>query len=256
MSADLSVFEFDGAELRTVVHNGEPWFVATDVARILGYRDAFNLSRRLDDDEKGTHSASTPGGSQVLGIISEAGLYVAIFGSQVEQATPFKRWVTHDVLPAIRRTGSYNTPDITTPEGVLALAQTLTRTAEELVAARNTVAVLEPRAEAWDEIASAEGDLSVADASKMLARAGVSTGPQRLFEQLSDLGWTFRGSDGKWRAYASAVSDGYLSERPQSHHHPRTGVLVLDAPQVRVTIRGVERLRVRLGVLRAVEVAS
>lgn len=255
MSADVSAFDFDGTELRTVVQNGEPWFVATDVARILGYRDAFNLLRRLDDDEKGTHSASTPGGSQMLGIISEAGLYVAIFGSQVAQATHFKRWVTHEVLPAIRRTGSY-VPDITTPEGVLALAQTLTRTAEELVAARNTVAVLEPRAEAWDELASADGDYAVRDAAAILVRAGIKTGPQRLFDTLGEIGWTFRGEGRRWRPYAKTLDAGYMAERAMPPRYDHDGIMQPVPPQVRITARGLERLRVRLGVLSAVEVAS
>lgn len=118
------------------------------------------------------------------------------------------------------------------------------------------IAALAPRAEAWDDLASAEGDFEVADAAKILARAGVATGRKRLFDQLAAIKWVHRGSHGKWKAYQSAVDAGYLAERPQSHHHPRTGELILDPPQVRVTIRGLERLRVRLGVLSAVEVAS
>lgn len=109
------------------------------------------------------------------------------------------------------------------------------------------IAELEPKAGAWDELASAEGDYAVADAAKILARAGIETGAQRLFGQLSDMGWIFRGPQGKWRAYQDKVDAGYLTELPQSHHHPRTGELVLDPPQVRVTLRGLERLRVRLG---------
>lgn len=107
--------------------------------------------------------------------------------------------------------------------------------------------VAQPKADAWDELASAEGDYAVADAAKILARAGIETGAQRLFGQLSDMGWIFRGPQGKWRAYQDKVDAGYLTELPQSHHHPRTGELVLDPPQVRVTLRGLERLRVRLG---------
>jgi phage antirepressor YoqD-like protein len=117
------------------------------------------------------------------------------------------------------------------------------------------IAELTPRAEAWDDLAGADGDYDVADAAKILARAGVETGRQRLFQQLAALGWIFRGPQGKWKARQTAVDAGYLAERPQSHHHPRTGELVLDPPQVRVTLRGLERLRVRLGDLTAVEVS-
>ncbi len=135
------------------------------------------------------------------------------------------------------------------------VARALQITTARVAALESHVAELTPRAEAWDELASADGDYAVGDAAKMLARAGVITGPQRLFEQLASLRWVYRGGDRKWRAYATAVDAGYLAERPQSHHHPRTGEVVVDAPQVRVTIRGLERLRVRLGAVSA-EVAS
>lgn len=110
------------------------------------------------------------------------------------------------------------------------------------------LAVAEPRAEAWNAIASAEGDYSVADAAKILARAGIPTGPQRLFDQLAAINWTFRGPAGKWRAYADRVDRGYLAERPMQHYHPKSGELVLDPPQLRVTLKGVDRLRLRLHV--------
>ena len=114
------------------------------------------------------------------------------------------------------------------------------------------IAELEPKADAWDELASAEGDYEVADAAKILARGRVETGRQRLFGQLADLGWIYRGAHGKWSAYQSVVDRGFLAEKPQSHHHPRTGELILDPPQVRVTISGIERLRVLLGGEKAV----
>lgn len=104
---DVMSFAFDGHVIRAILVDGEPWFVAGDIARALGYRDAHNMGRRLAADEKGTHSVSTPGGTQNVAIVSEPGLYVAILGSQVEGAQKFKRWVTREVLPAIRHTGSY-----------------------------------------------------------------------------------------------------------------------------------------------------
>ncbi|AAT88403.1 hypothetical protein ATY41_10790 [Leifsonia xyli subsp. xyli] len=107
---------------------------------------------------------------------------------------------------------------------------------------------LAPRAGAWDAIVSAAGDYSVGDAAKILSRAGVPTGPQRLFAQLEGIRWVYRGGDGKWRAYAERVEKGYLAEKAQFHHHPATGDLVLDAPQVRGTVKGVDRLRQRLHV--------
>ncbi|KJL49504.1 Phage antirepressor protein KilAC domain protein [Microbacterium hydrocarbonoxydans] len=252
MSA-LEVFRYEGRDIRTVVINGEPWFVASDVAEVLGYRDAHDMVRTLDEDETGTHLVRTPGGEQMMRVISEGGVFRVIIQRQSGRVAPtyrdaikqFQRWVTHEVLPSIRRTGSYVVPE--TREQLLARAVIEANTA--IAEAHQEIEALTPRAEAWDELASAAGDYEVADAAKILARAGVETGRQRLFAQLADLGWIFRSPAGKWKAKQSAVDSGYLAEKPQSHHHPRTGELVLDAPQVRVTIHGIERLRVRLGAL-------
>lgn len=102
-------FDFNTHAIRVIEHDGEVWFVASDIARALDYRDAHNMCRRLDDDEKGTHKTSTPN-SQDLLIISESGLYSAILRSRKEEAKAFKKWVTSQVLPSIRRTGRYEKP--------------------------------------------------------------------------------------------------------------------------------------------------
>lgn len=103
-------FDFNGQQVRVVMIDSEPWFVATDAASVLGYSVASAMTRTLDDDEKGVHTLHTPGGDQEMTIISESGLYSAILRSRVEGAKAFKKWVTGTVLPAIRKTGSYGAP--------------------------------------------------------------------------------------------------------------------------------------------------
>lgn len=93
--------------------DGQVWFVATDIARILGYKDASHALRGLEEDEKGLHNVETLGGKQTLTIVSEAGLYTLLVRARVEAAKPFRRWVTHEVLPSIRKTGSYSLPGAT-----------------------------------------------------------------------------------------------------------------------------------------------
>lgn len=108
---DITIFnnpEFGG--IRTVTVRDEPWFVASDIAKVLGYRMASDLARRIDEDDKGTHIMSTQGGEQAMLIINESGLYSAILGSKLESAKRFKHWVTAEVLPAIRKTGGYQKP--------------------------------------------------------------------------------------------------------------------------------------------------
>lgn len=102
------VFQFkQQQEVRAVLIDGEPWFVANDVAASLGYRDAHNMTRILDDDERGTHIVSTPSGEQEMLVINESGLYSAILRSRKPEAKAFKKWVTAEVLPAIRKHGMY-----------------------------------------------------------------------------------------------------------------------------------------------------
>lgn len=246
--SDLSIFRYDGADVRTFTIEGEPWFALIDVCAILDIGNPSAAASRLDEDEVTLISNE----GRQTNVVNEPGLYSLVLGSRKPEARAFKRWVTHEVLPAIRQTGSYAVPE--TPEQLMARALV---TAQGVIERKDVaIAALTPRAEAWDELASAEGDYEVADAAKILARAGVETGRTRLFNQMNAIGWIYRSPQGKWKARQTAVDSGYLREKPQSHHHPRTGELVLDPPQVRVTLRGLERLRVRLGKLHAVEVAS
>lgn len=110
METDITPFAYGDQQVRVVTRDGEPWFVAADIAKTLGYRIAPDMVRSLDEDEKGTQIVRTPGGRQQMTIISEAGLYSAIVRSRVEGAKAFKRWVTHDVLPSIRKRGDLVSP--------------------------------------------------------------------------------------------------------------------------------------------------
>ena len=114
--------------------------------------------------------------------------------------------------------------------------------------AEQRIAELEPRAHSWDVLASADGDWSVADAAKILARdADIRTGERRLFGFLAHLGWIYRQrADNRWRIYQHAIDRGVLMPLPQTHYHPRTGDLVTDPPQVRVTAKGLNELHRRL----------
>ncbi|MCH9729826.1 MAG: phage regulatory protein/antirepressor Ant [Actinomycetia bacterium] len=110
------------------------------------------------------------------------------------------------------------------------------------------IAELEPKAEIADKFLDAEGDLSVRDAAQSLTRAGVKVGGQRLFAALEHKGWIRRAAgDGRYRVIQSAIETGYMSVLPQSHYHPKTGVLVLDPPQPRVTPKGLQRLLTEYG---------
>ena len=107
MTKALQVFDYKGTQVRTVERDGEIWFVAKDVADILGFRYAYNATQCLEDNEKGTCKVSTPGGEQNMVIVNEPGLYRLIFRSNKPEAKLFQDWVYHDVLPILHHTGSY-----------------------------------------------------------------------------------------------------------------------------------------------------
>lgn len=107
---DLTVFAFDTAAVRTLMIDDEPWFVAGDVANVLGYRNAPDMVRMLDEDEKGTQIVRTLGGDQEASIINESGLYACVLKSRRPEAKAFRKWITSEVLPALRRQGSYSVP--------------------------------------------------------------------------------------------------------------------------------------------------
>ena len=125
------------------------------------------------------------------------------------------------------------------------VAQALSITTNRVKALEAKVTELEPKADAWDGLASGTGTYAVADAAKMLNQVGIVTGRDRLFQFMHELGWVYRQS-GRWQAKQTAVDTGRLYHKPQSHKHPETGETVLDAPQVRVTMKGVEQLRIAM----------
>lgn len=121
---DVTIFRKDefGA-VRAVTLEGEPWFVAADVCRALGLGNSRQTLSYLDDDEKGVITSDTLGGKQEMSTINEPGLYSLILRSRKPEAKAFKRWITHEVIPAIRKTGGYiaSKPD-ETPEEIMARA--------------------------------------------------------------------------------------------------------------------------------------
>nr|WP_165965000.1 phage antirepressor KilAC domain-containing protein [Mycobacterium eburneum] len=240
ISSSVELFRArDGAPLRGLTIDGDPWFVTADALALLDLNRSSIAG--LDDDEKGVHSLDTPGGAQQVSIISESGLYSLILRSRKPEAKVIKRWITHEVLPAIRRTGAYATAPALTDDEIVHQALAISARRVETLTAR--VAELEPKAEVADKLLDADGDLSVRDAAQSLTRAGIKVGERRLFGSLEKLQkWIGRSGDGRYRVYQSAIDAGYMSVLPQSHYHPRTGVLVIDPPQPRVTPKGLQRL--------------
>lgn len=262
----LAVFDVSGADIRFgTTEDGTPYSIASDYAKTLGYRDAANALRLLDEDEKGTQIVSTPGGDQRASVIYEDGMWELIFRSTLPGAKAIKSRVKA-ILKEIRETGRYEAPVLADPLAELERQTELTTRAIEIAKAERAgrevaeqqVRELEPVARSWQVLASGDGDFAVADAAKILGRdPSITLGRNRLFAVLAEHRWTYRqGADDKPRAMQAAVTRGWLSELPQSYEHPRTGELVLAAPQVRVTLKGLHELHKRLGGTGAVVVPA
>lgn len=193
MSTEIQRFEFKGAALRTLTdENGEPWFVAKDVCDILGHSNVSMALDRLDDDER---SKSNLGRQGETNIVNEAGLYVLVLGSRKPEAHEFKRWVTHDVLPQIRKTGGYIlTTDEDDDMTILAKAVMIgQRTMEEqkrrIAAQESHINELEPKARFADAVAASDGTCLIGELAKMLRQNGLDIGQNRLFEILRQDGY-------------------------------------------------------------------
>lgn len=239
MTADLVPFAYEGAELRSVLVDGEPWFITADALALLDLGRSSTTA--LDDDEKGVHSMDTLGGKQSAAVISESGLYSLILRSRKDEAKAIKRWITREVLPAIRKTGTYTVALPETREELLARA--VLEATSALAEKDAHIAELEPKAKTFDVFLSTVGDYSVNEAAKVLSRDhGILTGQQRLFTFMEKLCWIYRDGKGKPVPYQTQVENGRLVAKPQFHYHPETGEVVADPPQIRVTAKGLEAL--------------
>lgn len=197
--ADLQLFSSERfGKLRATQIDCEVWFAATDVAKALGYRDANQITRALDDDEKrwseGTLSECT---NSHLGIrlINESGLYRVLMRSQRPEAVPFQRWLAHEVVPEIRRNGGYIA---TSPEDsdadimarALLIAQKTIDRKNELIALHEaTIEDMKPKALFADAVADSDGTCLIGELAKMMCQNGLEIGQNRLFKLLQRDGY-------------------------------------------------------------------
>lgn len=179
--SNLINFEFNDRPIRVVMIDEEPWFVAADVCRVLELTgDTGQHTRRLEDDEKGLISIQTLGGTQTAVGITESGLYNLVLGSRKPEAKAFKRWVTHEVLPQIRKTGTYSVaPQFYIPKTLPEALRLAADLADKVEAQKVTIALMEPKVEFADAVASSEDCQPIGEVAKV-----VGEGPNRFFRWL------------------------------------------------------------------------
>lgn len=230
--------------VRTVELNGEPWFVAVDVCRALEIVNNREAISRLDDDEKGVASTDTLGGEQKVAIVNEPGLYSLVLGSRKPEAKAFKRWITHEVIPTIRKHGAYMTDQVLQktledPDYMISLLQNLKQEREEKkrLAAENAaqheqIALMEPKADYFDDLVERNLLTSFRDAAKEFG-----IGQKQFIRWLMEHDYIYRDAHGKLMPYA-AKNRGYFEVKEyRSEYSQNAGTQTLITPKGRETFR-------------------
>lgn len=209
MNNEIQKFDFKGASLRTLTDKaGEPWFVAKDVCDILEISNPSDALKRLDDDERSRVNLGRQGETN---IVNEAGLYVLVLGSRKPEAHEFQRWVTHEVLPSIRKHGGYMvgqermTPEQMALASMRWLQSKVDEQAKQLKAQEGKVLFA-------NAVETARTSILVGDFAKILKSNGIDIGPRRLFAWLREHGWLIKAKGSSWNMPTQKAMDLHLFE--------------------------------------------
>lgn len=186
-------------QVRTIQQNGEPWFVGKDVAEILGYQNGSrDINRHVDEDDRQNYQNGTFESNRGLTIINESGLYSLILSSKMPKAKEFKRWVTSEVIPAIRKTGGYiaGSENMTDAEimakAVLVAQSTIQQRDQRIKELESDVAAAKPKVLFADAVSASDSTILIGDLAKILKQNGYNTGQKRLFQWLRDNGYLIK----------------------------------------------------------------
>lgn len=233
-----AVFNFKSEAVRIFADDPEnPLFVATDVAKTLGYKHAASAIKTHCNGVVKHHPLQTSGGLQQVRVIKEPDVYRLIFGSKLESAAAFQDWVFEEVLPSIRKTGSYNASQREPTR--LEMLQMALEAEQEKERLKAEVIELKPAADALERLSAAEGSLCVTNAAKAL-----NIKPKQLFSWLDRNRWIYRRPGSHWIAYSARIEQGVLE-------HKISTIITTDGEeriteQVRITPKGMAALSKQL----------
>lgn len=197
METSLQTWDYLGNEVRTIEIDSEPWFVLADVCKALEISNSRNVANRLEPFEKGVHLVDTLRGAQEMTIINESGLYAVTMRSDKPRARQFRRWVTGEVLPTIRKHHAYMQDDVlekalTSPDFLIQLATQLKSEREQREQLEQKAEQDKPKVLFADSVATSETSILVGELAKILKQNGVNTGQTRLFAWLRDHGYLIK----------------------------------------------------------------
>lgn len=188
---EVQLFNFENHEVRSLLLNNEPWFVGKDVAEALGYSKARNaIATHIDsEDKKDAPIQGTLGGVQEMTVINESGLYSLVLSSKLPSAKKFKRWVTSEVLPALRKTGQYQVKELSGQE---LMAKALIEAQSVLAAKDKQIEEMKPKVVFADAVATSHTSILVGELAKILKQNGIDMGQKRLFAWLREKGYLIK----------------------------------------------------------------
>lgn len=260
MSNDIQPFTYKDHAVRVVTIDSEPWFVLADLCKVLDITASGRLAKRIDKDMRQTHTLETAGGRQQMTIVSEAGMYEVIIRSDKPEAATFRRWITSEVLPSIRKHGGYLTDEkiediLTDPDTIIQLATQLKAERSQRLALEQRQRILTPKAHAFDLWLSTNADYSVAQIAKALHKAGAtrlmvdgrdrSMGRNNLMNWLRRNGWVTKMSN---EPLQRRVVVGYMTANYGGYINPKTGEQVGTCTP-RITAKGATKLATVFDVL-------
>lgn len=238
---DLTIFSNEEfGEIRTILINGEPWFVGNDITENLGYQNGSrDIARHVDDTDRQIIQIQDAGQKRTMTIINESGMYSLIFGSRLEKAKRFKRWVTSEVLPSIRKTGSYSTAEQKTDSYMIAdpieRAKRWIEEQEEKKALESKVTELEPKGQYFDQLVDNKLLTTFRDTAKEF-----NIPPQQFTKWLIDMGYIYKDKHNMIKPYEQHRKAGLFKMKDFNTPFGYSNV------QTYITVKGKETFRLLL----------
>lgn len=187
---ELQVFSFESNSVRALERDGQAWFVGKDVAGVLGYVDTNKaISMHVDDEDKLNDKTALSLGQRGGWLINESGLYSLVLSSKLPSAKKFKRWVTSEVLPALRKTGQYQVKELSGQE---LMAKALIEAQSVLAAKDKQIQEMKPKVVFADAVATSHTSILVGELAKILKQNGIEMGQKRLFAWLREKGYLIK----------------------------------------------------------------
>lgn len=228
---ELQIFKNEEfGEVRTVTIDNEPWFVGKDVATALGYTNPQKAVRdHVLEEDRGMNEMDTPSGRQTLAVINESGLYALIFGSKLESAKRFKHWVTSEVLPSIRKTGSYQ---MNVPQGKELLALAVLEAQKTIEEQKAQITEMKPKAVFADAVATSKTSILIGELAKLICQNGHSIGQRRLFQWMRENGYLMKQGSSYNMPKQRYVEQGLFEIKESSISNPDGSVRVTKTTKI------------------------